>query len=135
MGVRHSGRVIAVQTLYIYEMSQNEQALFDWRWISSDLKEESLLFARFLLNGIYTHLDEIDRMIESASDKRDFDRIAKVDLAVLRVSVYEMLFQAQPLTPRIVIDEAVEISKNFSADDSYRFVNGILDKLSREAAK
>ena len=135
MGVRHSGRVIAVQTLYIYEMSQNEQALSDWRWISSDLKEESLLFARFLLNGIYTHIDEIDRMIESASDKRDFDRIAKVDLAVLRVSVYEMLFQAQPLTPRIVIDEAVEISKNFSADDSYRFVNGILDKLSREAAK
>lgn len=135
MGVRHSGRVIAVQTLYIYEMSQNEQAFFDWRWISSDLKEESLLFARFLLNGIYAHLDEIDRMIESASDKRDFDRIAKVDLAVLRVSVYEMLFQAQPLTPRIVIDEAVEISKNFSADDSYRFVNGILDKLSREAAK
>ena len=135
MGVRHSGRVIAVQTLYIYEMSQNEQALFDWRWISSDLKEESLLFARFLLNGIYAHLDEIDQMIESASDKRDFDRIAKVDLAVLRVSVYEMLFQAQPLTPRIVIDEAVEISKNFSADDSYRFVNGILDKLSREAAK
>ena len=135
MGVRHSGRVIAVQTLYIYEMSQNEQALSDWRWISSDLKEESLLFARFLLNGIYAHLDEIDRMIESASDKRDFDRIAKVDLAVLRVSVYEMLCQAQPLTPRIVIDEAVEISKNFSADDSYRFVNGILDKLSREAAK
>lgn len=135
MGVRHSGRVIAVQTLYIYEMSQNEEALSDWRWISSDLKEESLLFARFLLNGIYAHLDEIDRMIESASDKRDFDRIAKVDLAVLRVSVYEMLFQAQPLTPRIVIDEAVEISKNFSADDSYRFVNGILDKLSREAAK
>lgn len=135
MGVRHSGRVIAVQTLYIYEMSQNEQALSDWRWISSDLKEESLLFARFLLNGIYAHLDEIDRMIESASDKRDFDRIAKVDLAVLRVSVYEMLFQAQPLTPRIVINEAVEISKNFSADDSYRFVNGILDKLSREAAK
>ena len=135
MGVRHSGRVIAVQTLYIYEMSQNEQALSDWRWISSDLKEESLLFARFLLNGIYAHLDEIDRMIESASDKRDFDRLAKVDLAVLRVSVYEMLFQAQPLTPRIVIDEAVEISKNFSADDSYRFVNGILDKLSREAAK
>ena len=135
MGVRHSGRVIAVQTLYIYEMSQNEQALSDWRWISSDLKEESLLFARFLLNGIYAHLDEIDRMIESASDKRDFDRIAKVDLAVLRVSVYEMLFQAQPLTPRIVIDEAVEIAKNFSADDSYRFVNGILDKLSREAAK
>lgn len=135
MGVRHSGRVIAVQTLYIYEMSQNEQALSDWRWISSDLKEESLLFARFLLNGIYAHLDEIDRIIESASDKRDFDRIAKVDLAVLRVSVYEMLFQAQPLTPRIVIDEAVEISKNFSADDSYRFVNGILDKLSREAAK
>lgn len=135
MGVRHSGRVIAVQTLYIYEMSQNEQALSDWRWISSDLKEESLLFARFLLNGIYAHLDEIDRMIESASDKRDFDRIAKVDLAVLRVSVYEMLFQAQPLTPRIVIDEAVEISKNFSADDSYRFVNGILDKLSREATK
>lgn len=135
MGVRHSGRVIAVQTLYIYEMSQNEQALSDWRWISSDLKEESLLFARFLLNGIYAHLDEIDRMIESASDKRDFDRIAKVDLAVLRVSAYEMLFQAQPLTPRIVIDEAVEISKNFSADDSYRFVNGILDKLSREAAK
>lgn len=135
MGVRHSGRVIAVQTLYIYEMSQNEQALSDWRWISSDLKEESLLFARFLLNGIYAHLDEIDRMIESASDKRDFDRIAKVDLAVLRVSVYEMLFQAQPLAPRIVIDEAVEISKNFSADDSYRFVNGILDKLSREVLK
>ena len=135
MGVRHSGRIIAVQVLYSYEMRKDEQTLSDLRWVSCDLKEESLLFARFLIGGAFERLTEIDRLIESASDKRDFDRIAKVDLAVLRVSVYEMLFQAQPLAPRIVIDEAVEISKNFSADDSYRFVNGLLDKLSREVLK
>ena len=135
MGVRHSGRIIAVQVLYSYEMRKDERTLSDLRWVSYDLKEESLLFARFLIGGAFERLTEIDRLIESASDKRDFDRIAKVDLAVLRVSVYEMLFQTQPLAPRIVIDEAVEISKNFSADDSYRFVNGILDKLSREVLK
>lgn len=135
MGVRHSGRVVAVQALYNYEMSHDRRALSDFRWTSGDLREESLLFAQMLAEGTFSCLDKIDRLILESSEKRDFDRIAKVDLAVLRVSVYEMCFQAQPLPSKIIIDEAVEISKLFSADESYRFVNGILDKISREAGK
>ncbi|MDY3939345.1 MAG: transcription antitermination factor NusB [Spirochaetia bacterium] len=133
MGARHSGRVVAVQALYNYEMSRDKRALSDFRWTSGDLHEESLLFARMLAEGTFEHLAAIDKMIFNASEKRDFDRIARVDLAVLRVSIYEMCFQAQPLPSRIVIDEAIEISKSLSADESYKFVNGILDKLSREA--
>lgn len=135
MGVRHSGRVVAVQALYNYGMSRDRRALSDFRWTSGDLHEESLLFAHMLTEGTFSCLEEIDRMILEASEKRDFDRIAKVDLAVLRVAVYEMCFQTQPLPSKIIIDEAVEISKSFSADESYKFVNGILDKLSREAGK
>lgn len=135
MGARHSGRVVAVQALYNYEMSHDKRALSDFRWTSEDLHEESLLFARMLTEGTCEHLAAIDKMILEASEKRDFDRIAKVDLAVLRVSVYEMCFQAQPLPSRIVIDEAIEISKSLSADESYKFVNGILDKLSRESVQ
>lgn len=135
MGVRHSGRVVAVQALYNYGMSRDRRALSDFRWASGDLHEESLLFAHMLTEGTFSCLEEIDRMILEASEKRDFDRIAKVDLAVLRVAVYEMCFQTQPLPSKITIDEAVEISKSFSADESYKFVNGILDKLSREAGK
>lgn len=133
MGARHSGRVLAVQALYNYEMSHDRRALSDYRWASGDLHEESRLFSQMLTEGAFTCLDEIDRLIVDASEKRDFNRIAKVDLAVLRVAVYEMCFQTQPLPSKIIIDEAIEISKSFSADESYRLVNGILDKISRRA--
>lgn len=131
MGARHSGRVLAVQALYYYEISQNEGALSDWRWVSSDILKESILFAQLLVQGVKDHLKEIDQKILDTSQNRDFDRIVKVDLAILRVAIFELLFQNQPLDSRIIIDEAIQISKSMSADDSYKFVNGILDKLSR----
>ena len=62
------------------------------------------------------------------------DRISRVSLAILRTSVYEILFQ-NGSEPRIVIDEAVNISKDYDTDDSYKFINAVLDKIGKDEAK
>ena len=62
------------------------------------------------------------------------DRISRVALAILRVSVYELLFQ-KGAEAKIVIDEAVNIAKDFDTDDSYKFINAVLDKIGKNEAK
>ena len=62
------------------------------------------------------------------------DRISRVALAILRTSVYEILFQNGAET-KIVIDEAVNIAKDFDTDDSYKFINAVLDKIGKDEAK
>jgi N utilization substance protein B len=62
----------------------------------------------------------------------DFDRVNKVDLSILRLSVYTLLFQ-HDVHPTIVIDEAVDIAKQFSLDESYKFINAVLDNVRKAA--
>ena len=62
------------------------------------------------------------------------DRISRVALAILRTSIYELLFQ-NGAEPKIVIDEAVNIAKDFDTDDSYKFINAVLDKIGKDEAK
>jgi N utilization substance protein B len=87
------------------------------------------LFASLLVSGTINNITEIDKLItEHLTDNWSFDRINKVALAILRVSIYELKFQPDSVA-KIVIDEAVNIAKQFGADDSYKFINAILDKL------
>jgi N utilization substance protein B len=69
-------------------------------------------------------------MIRAHLQNWDFSRVNRVDLAVLRLSAYTLMFQ-QDISPSIVINEAIGISKEFGTDDSYRFVNGVLDSIRR----
>lgn len=92
----------------------------------------ALDFARFLISGTVENIELIDGKIkENLSQNWNFDRLNKVSLAILRISVFSILFQKDiPVT--IVIDEAIDISKEFGQDDSFKFINAILDKIGKE---
>ena len=143
MASRRMGRILAFQALYSWDAgySQNgDKSIpdglldFPWREPSAEpLEEEIAVFARLLVTGTVENVDAVDRMIEKHLENWELKRLNRVDLAVLRMSVYTLMFQTD-IHPSIVIDEAVELSKEFGTDDSYRFVNGVLDSVRKTLA-
>jgi N utilization substance protein B len=92
---------------------------------------ELRLFAEPLIRGTLQHRDAIDEKIKSHAKNWDFHRIAAVDRNVMRLAIYEMLHR-EDIPPVVSINEAVDIAKKFSTEDSGKFVNGILDKVRGE---
>jgi len=146
MASRRKGRILAFQALFSWDtqFSQTGDAsipdgLLDFSWADGDapLDEKSAAFPRLLVIGTVTNITDVDNIIQKHLENWELSRLNRVDLAVLRMSVYTLMFQSE-MPPSVVIDEAVEISREFGAEDSYRFVNGVLDSirktLSGEAA-
>ncbi len=79
--------------------------------------------------GVHAHLDEIDAMIADCARGWDPTRMNKVDLAILRLAVYEMKFGDTPVG--VAINEAVELAKKFSSDEAPAFINGVLGKVAK----
>ncbi|MBI2641578.1 transcription antitermination factor NusB [Candidatus Roizmanbacteria bacterium] len=78
--------------------------------------------------GILKHIEKIDRSIEKFAKRYPLDLIAKTDLAILRLSIYELTFEKK-IPQKVVIDEAIELAKEFSGEKSYGFINAILGKV------
>ena len=143
---RRKGRIIAFQALYSWDVSKSSlDDLLSFSWLQkpdeqeqdepSENAKEERSFASIIISGTISHIDEIDKFIENhLSSSWSMDRISRVSLAILRTSVYEILFQ-NGSEPRIVIDEAVNISKDYDTDDSYKFINAVLDKIGKDEAK
>jgi len=136
MGARRKGRIIAFQSLYRHDMSgATLEDLLDFSWMDGERAEkmpsESLAFARLLIQGALENLPEIDTIITGQLENWDFQRLNRVDLALLRLSVYCLLHQ-RDIPPTVTIDEAVDISKTYGTADSYRFVNGVLDGVRKK---
>lgn len=138
---RRKSRIIAFQALYSWNVSHvPTEELLTFSWLKKDseftpneLEEQT--FASFIISGTIDHLDEIDNLISShLSSSWTMERINKVSLAILRTSTYEIKFQAGS-NPKIVIDEAVNIAKEYGSDDSYKFINAILDKIEKNEGK
>ena len=91
-----------------------------------------MTFAKLLIAGTVEHIQEIDKLIEKHLENTwSIERINKVDLAILRISVYPLIYQ-KDIHPTIVINEAVDISKEFGSDDSYKFINAVLDNVRKD---
>lgn len=89
-------------------------------------------FARLLISGTVDHLDEIDALIKKhLSDKWEFSRVNKVSLAILRMSVFSLLYEQSTAAP-VVIDEAIDIAKEYGSDDSFKFINAVLDNVHKD---
>ena len=143
---RRKGRIIAFQALYSWDVSKSSlDDLLSFSWLQkpdeqeqdepSENAKEERSFASIIISGTISHIDEIDKLIENhLSSSWSMDRISRVSLAILRTSVYEILFQ-NGSEPRIVIDEAVNISKDYDTDDSYKFINAVLDKIGKDEPK
>ena len=135
---RRKGRVLAFQTLYSYEVGGIPlEDLLSFSWVSEsgvpaeDANKDEYVFARLLAAGTVEHLSEIDENIKKhLAANWDFDRVNKVSLSILRMSVYSLLYQ-KDIAASVVIDEAIQIAKEFGADDSFRFINAVLDKIGK----
>jgi transcription antitermination protein NusB len=150
MASRRKGRILAFQALYSWDIRYNQtgdasipEGLLDFSWADGDdpksvpIDEKTAAFSRLLVTGTVENFLNVDSMIQKHLVNWELSRLNRVDLAVLRMSVYTLMYQGET-PPSVVIDEAVEISREFGSDDSYRFVNGVLDSvrkaLSGEAA-
>ncbi|MBO5401210.1 MAG: transcription antitermination factor NusB [Spirochaetaceae bacterium] len=133
---RRKSRIIAFQGIYSWDVgSISESEVLEFSWVSDEVKSnlgiEGLTFAKLLVSGTIEHITEIDSMIKKHLINWDFERLNKVDLAVLRISTYPLMFQ-KDLHPSIVIDEAIDIVKEFGSEDSFKFVNAVLDNIRKE---
>jgi len=135
MGSRRKGRIIAFQAIFSWDFNNSKiDELINFclaNETNKKIKEDSILFARLISNGTIDNINEIDNKIKQHISNWDFKRIAKVDLAILRLSTYSLMFQ-KDIAANIVIDEAIDISKEFSSEESYRFINGVLDSIHKE---
>ena len=96
--------------------------------------DEIVAYARRLLAGVEEHHDEIDALIGKYADRWAIDRMPLIDRNVVRIAVFELLW-ADDVPVAVAINEAVELAKSFSTDDSGRFVNGLLGKIAETAGR
>lgn len=144
---RRKGRILAFQGVYSWDVSKSSvEDILNFSWLQKDSENEDkeqeqtpssgLLeektFASLIITGTIEHISEIDELIKNhLSENWSIDRINKVSLAILRTSIFEMKFQ-NGSQPKIVIDEAVNIAREYGLEDSYKFINAVLDKIGKE---
>ena len=100
-------------------------------WIDKKYDEQTLAFARELIEGSVKYARTIDDSIKKQLEHWDLERLSYVDRAILRFSTFSLFFQ-DDVPDTVIINEAVDLAKQFGTDDSYRFVNGVLDGIRKE---
>jgi N utilization substance protein B len=136
---RRRAREAALQMLYQREVGRiSVDEAIDSYWPSRDPdgepSEELRTFADGLVRGTVGRMDEIDALIASRAHNWRLERMAVIDRIVLRLGVFELL--RDPATPaRVVINEALELARTFSGDESVAFVNGVLDAVRKELGR
>ena len=132
MGMRREGRELALQALYAVDINPLEPAaalrLF---WESTTAPAIVRTFADELIAGVLANQKTIDAKIREKSRNWALPRMAKVDLNILRLAAFELLFRLD-IPKNVTINEAIEVAKKFGNEESPAFVNGILDEISSE---
>jgi N utilization substance protein B len=133
---RREGRVAAMQYLYAWGMNKPGNLAEDLRGFfeAREKPREHYAFAEEVINGVIENLADIDAHIKGLAQNWEFERIARIDLAILRVAIFEMT-RRKDIPPVVSINEAIDLSKQFSNADSKRFINGILDRLKDQLGR
>jgi len=127
--VRRRARVVALQALFEIDMTNHDpETVVSERLAEKELPPEGEAFARALVKGTLEHRAEIDSLIARVAPEWPVEQIAGVDRAILRLAIYEIVFSGET-SPKVAINEAVELAKLFGSDSSRRFVNGALGAL------
>ena len=135
---RHLGRIVALQTLYEYEFrKQSEDASVDLSEIldRNFSRYESAIgdrdFVDGLVEGVLDTQAELDSKIQPIAPDWPIAQIARIDRAVLRIGLFELLHRTEKVPPKVAINEAVELAKAFGSDNSSKFINGVLGTAYR----
>ncbi len=133
MGKRRSSRELTIKFLYLVDMNpeQWEDQLQQF-WEHTPCQKDIQVYADEILDKYFENREEVDRLIEKFSDNWTLSRMAVIDRNLLRMAACEILYL--PSTPpKVVIDEALEIAKKYGSEESANFINGILDRVMKEA--
>jgi N utilization substance protein B len=134
MGSRRKARECALQMLFAADVANavpDEVLRTYWAELGdSDTEEAAREFATRLAAGTLAHLDALDERIRSRAEHWRIPRMAIVDRNILRLAVYEFLYEPTPRT--VAINEALEIARRFSTYEATQFINGILDAIKRD---
>ena len=130
MSTRRDNRIAAFQFLYMWDINTPDDLdrELDLFFENQEHPLTYYSFAEEIVRGTIEHCSEIDHEIKDYAQNWSFQRIAKVDLAILRLAIYELLYR-KDIPPVVSINEAIDLSKIFSIPDARRFINGILDKF------
>lgn len=133
---RRDGRVAALQFLYAWSLNTPKNLAEDLRVFFENCEQprEHYAFGEELIQGTIEHIADIDGRIKALAHNWEFERIAKIDLAILRLAMFEMIYR-KDIPPVVSINEAIDLSKQFSNADAKRFINGILDRLKGELGR
>jgi len=135
MGKRHAARRAALQYHFWRDLQGGDgPETIEEFWSLCPAKDKVQLFARPLIEGMLTHLPEIDERITRYCENYEFRRISAVDRNVLRLGIFEMIYR-NDIPPVVSINEAIELAKEFGGPDSGRFVNGILDRVKKDLSR
>ncbi len=129
---RRRGRILAFQALSAWDAGAPLDNLLNFEWHNKELDAESCIFPKMLLLGTIENLTEIDKTIQDNLDNWVLERLNIPDRAILRLSAYSLLYQ-KDIPASVAIDEAINLAKEYGTDDSYKFVNAVLDSIRKTA--
>ena len=133
MGARRKARICALQMLFQYDIARqqiDELLRTYWNELGGEYTEDVRDFASRLVAGTIQDIDDIDKRIRDRAENWRIPRMAVVDRNILRLAVYEFLYEPTPRT--VAINEALEIARRFSTYEATQFINGILDAIKRD---
>lgn len=131
---RHKARRLAVQALYQWQFNHTTFEKIEAEFLADEFsKKVDLDYFKELLKGVITEQQAIDDLLKPALD-RPLENLTPIELVILRIGVYELKHRLD--TPyKVIINESLELTKTFGAEEGYKFVNGVLDKLAKELRK
>ena len=135
MGHRRRARECALQMLFQLDLTSGTTAeVFGEFWRAQPAADEIRAFAERLVAGVNSHRRGLDRILTGTSQHWRVERMAVVDRNVLRMAIFELVFEDET-PPAVIIDEAIEVAKRFGGEESGAFVNGVLDAVRLAIAR
>jgi len=140
MSSRHIARSIVLQSLYEFDFRKDKNPKIE-EIVKRNMEEfgqgvEENDFIDSLIKGVLSKKKQIDQIIEKSAPEWPLEQITIVDRNVLRIGIYELLFgNKEEVPPKVAINEAIELAKNYGGESSGRFVNGVLGTIYREMEK
>jgi transcription antitermination protein NusB len=134
ISVRHQARILVMQALYEWDSADHVPVVA----LERQLRERGVAarvaeFARSLLGGVQAHLQQIDEHLAVAAPQRPLTQMARVEKAILRLAIFEILYNNNAVPSRAAINEAIELAKTYGSENSGRFVNGVLGTIFSHA--
>ncbi|WP_392566575.1 transcription antitermination factor NusB [Utexia brackfieldae] len=127
---RRRARECAVQAIYSWQLSQNSITDIEAEFLAEqDMKGVDTKYFRELIHGVVRNHTQLDELMTPYLTERSIDELGPIERSILRIALYE-LTKREDVPYKVVINEAIELTKAFGAEDSHKFVNGVVDKIA-----